>query len=229
MLLILQGMDAAGKDGTIQHIMSGVDPQGCEVFSFKSPSEEELKHDFLWRTTCRLPERGRIGIFNRSYYEEVLIVRVHPEILDAQNLPKGSRDDKRIWEHRFRSMTDLEKHLHINGTRIIKIFLHLSKSEQKTRFIARIADPQKNWKFSQADIQEREYWKAYTKVYEEALSATNTRQSPWYIVPADEKFNSRLIVSKIVMDTLDEMKMNYPEPTNSHRRELSSIRRELEK
>jgi len=228
-LLILQGMDAAGKDGTIQHIMSGVDPQGCEVFSFKSPSEEELKHDFLWRTTCRLPERGRIGIFNRSYYEEVLIVRVHPEILDAQNLPKGYRDDNRIWEHRFRSISDLEKHLHINGTRIIKIFLHLSKSEQKTRFIARIADPQKNWKFSQADIQEREYWKAYTKVYEEALSATNTRQSPWYIVPADEKFNSRLIVSKIVMDTLDEMKMNYPEPTNSHRRELSSIRRELEK
>jgi PPK2 family polyphosphate:nucleotide phosphotransferase len=187
-LLILQGLDAAGKDGTTQHVMSGVNPEGCEVFSFRSPSEEELKHDFLWRTTCRLPERGRIGIFNRSYYEEVLIVRVHPKILDAQNLPNDSRSDNRFWEHRFRSITDFEKHLHVNGTRIIKIFLHLSKSEQKTRFIARITDPQKKWKFSRADIHERQYWKA--------LSSTNTVQSPWYIVPADEQFNSRLIVSK---------------------------------
>jgi PPK2 family polyphosphate:nucleotide phosphotransferase len=208
--------------------MSGVDPQGCEVFSFKTPSEEELKHDLFWRTACRLPEHGRIGIFNRSYYEEVLVVRVHPETLDAENLPDDSRNDQRIWGHRFRSISDLEKHLHRNGTHIVKIFLHLSKNEQKKRSLTRIADPEKNCKFSHADIHEREYWSTYAKVYELALSATNTREAPWYIVPADEKFNSRLIVSTIVMNALDELKMSYPKPAAKARREILSAGRKLE-
>src|SRR5664280_2746884 len=185
LLLIFQGMDAAGKDGAIRHVKSGVNPEGCEVFSFKQPSAEELEHDFLWRTTCRLPERGRIGIFNRSYYEEVLVVHVHPEILRGQGLPDELLDEKTIWEERYRSIVDLETHLYRNGTRIIKFFLHLSKTEQRRRFLARIDEPDKNWKFSLADIQERKYWKHYQKAYEACLSATSTHHAPWHVVPAD--------------------------------------------
>jgi len=228
-LLIFQGIDSAGKDGAIRHVMSGVNPQGCEVYSFKQPSAEELKHDFLWRTTCRLPERGRIGIFNRSYYEEVLIARVHPEILDTQNLPKPVRDEKHFWSNRYRSIVELEAHLHRNGTKIIKIFLHLSKKEQKTRFIARIDEPEKNWKFSLADIHERTFWKRYMRAFADCLAATSTRHSPWYAVPADDKENARLIVSQIVMDALNDLKMAFPKTTAKRLRELELIRRKLKK
>ncbi len=227
LLLIFQGIDAAGKDGAIRHVMSGVNPQGCEVFSFKQPSAEELRHDFLWRTTCRLPERGRIGIFNRSYYEEVLVVRVHPEILRDQGLSEELRDEKTIWKERYRSIVDLEEHLHRNGTRIVKIFLHLSKNEQRKRFLERIDEPDKNWKFSLADIHERKYWKHYTKAYEECLHATSTHHAPWYVVPADDKENARLIVSRIVIDALTDLKMTYPETTPKRRRELKSIGAQL--
>jgi PPK2 family polyphosphate:nucleotide phosphotransferase len=227
LLLVFQGMDAAGKDGAIQHVMSGVNPEGCEVFSFKQPSEEELKHDFLWRTTCRLPERGRIGIFNRSYYEEVLVVRVHPKILRGQGLPDKLLDEKTIWEERYRSIADLEEHLHRNGTRIIKFFLHLSKEEQRTRFLERIDEPDKNWKFSLADIDERKYWPHYMKAYEACLDATSTHHAPWHVVPADDKENARLIVSQIVLDALKELKMAYPKPTAKRKRELKSIRKRL--
>jgi len=228
-LVIFQAMDAAGKDGAIKHVMSGVNPQGCEVFSFKRPGAEDLEHDFLWRTTRRLPERGRIGIFNRSYYEEVLIVRVHPEILRAQELPEESLQDKNLWEHRFRSINDLEKHLHCNGTRVVKFFLHLSRDEQRRRFLERIDDPEKNWKFSQADIAERNRWKDYQKAYEDCLSATSASHAPWHIVPADDKENARLIISQIVLDTLKSLKMNYPKTGKEHRRELQSIRKLLAK
>ena len=229
LLLIFQGMDAAGKDGAIRHVMSGVNPQGCEVFSFKQPSAEELEHDFLWRTTCCLPERGRIGIFNRSYYEEVLVVRVHPEILRSQGLSEELRDEKAIWKERYRSIVDLEEHLHRNGTRIIKFFLHLSKEEQRRRFIERIDEPDKNWKFGFADIHERAYWKHYMKAYEACLSATSSQHAPWYVVPADDKENARLIVSQIVLDALKELKMAYPRTTAKRRRELTSIRKLLAK
>ena len=229
LLLVFQGMDAAGKDGAIRHVMSGVNPQGCEVFSFKQPSAEELKHDFLWRTTCRLPERGRIGIFNRSYYEEVLIVRVHPEILRAQGIPEKLHDDKTFWKDRYRSIADLEKHLHCNGTRVIKFFLHLSKEEQRKRFLERIDEPEKNWKFGQSDIDERRLWNNYMKAYEACLSETSTKHGHWYIVPADDKENARLIVSQIILDTLKELKMSYPEPTKARRKELLSIRTLLAK
>jgi len=227
LLLIFQGMDGAGKDGAIRHVMSGVNPQGCEVFSFKQPSAEELEHDFLWRTTRRLPERGRIGIFNRSYYEEVLVVRVHPEILRAQGLPEELRDEKTIWKERYRSIVDLEEHLYRNGTRIIKFFLHLSKEEQRKRFLERIDEPDKNWKFSLADIHERKHWKRYMKAYEACLTATSTHHAPWHVVPADNKENARLIVSRIVLDGLDELKMAYPKTTAKRRRELKSIRQQL--
>ena len=226
-LLIFQGIDSAGKDGAIRHVMSGVNPQGCEVFSFKQPSAEELRHDFLWRTTCRLPERGRIGIFNRSYYEEVLVARVHPEILNTQNLPRHSRNDKNIWSERYRSIIDLEEHLHRNGTRIIKFFLHLSKKEQKKRFIERIDEPDKNWKFSQSDIHERTFWKHYMRAFAECLTATSTHHSPWYAVPADDKENARLIVSQIVMDAFEDLKMAYPKTTAKRLRELESIGKRL--
>ncbi len=222
LLLIFQALDAAGKDGAIKHVMSGVNPQGCEVFSFKQPSAEELEHDFLWRTTRHLPERGRIGIFNRSYYEEVLIVRVHPEILHSEGLPKELIKDT-IWDERYRSIVDLEKHLLRNGTRIIKFFLHLSKDEQRKRFLARIDEPEKNWKFSLADIQERKFWKHYRKAYEECLSATSTKEAPWYIVPADDKENARLVVSQIILDTLNELGMSYPEVDKTRHKELLSI------
>jgi PPK2 family polyphosphate:nucleotide phosphotransferase len=227
LLLIFQAMDAAGKDGTIRHVMSGVNPAGCRVWSFKQPSAEELEHDFLWRTTRRLPERGRIGIFNRSYYEEVLVVRVHPKILRAQGLPDDLLDEKNIWKERYRSIVDLEEHLHRNGTRIIKFFLHLSKNEQRNRFLARIDEPDKNWKFSLADIHERKYWKHYMQAYEACLTATSTAEAPWYVVPADFKENTRLIVSQIVLDALNELKMAYPNTTAKRRRELKSIRKRL--
>ena len=227
LLLIFQGMDSAGKDGAIRHVMSGVNPQGCEVFSFKQPSAEELEHDFLWRTTCRLPERGRIGIFNRSYYEEVLIVRVHPEILQVQGLSEKSRDGKNLWKERYRSIVDLEQHLHRNGTRIIKFFLHLSKDEQRKRFLERINEPDKNWKFSLADIHERKYWKHYMQAYEDCLTATSTQYAPWHVVPADDKEDARLIVSQIILDALNELKMAYPKTSVKRRRELKSIRRQL--
>jgi PPK2 family polyphosphate:nucleotide phosphotransferase len=229
LLVIFQGMDGAGKDGAIRHVMSGVNPEGCEVYSFKQPSAEELQHDFLWRSTCRLPERGRIGIFNRSYYEEVLIVRVHPEILRSEGLPKELGDEKNIWKERYRSITDLEGHLYRNATRTIKIFLNLSRGEQRKRLLARIDEPEKNWKISLADIHERKYWGDYIKAYEECLEATSTRHAPWYAVPADDKENARLIVSAIVLDALKELKMAYPKTTAKHRAELESIRKQLAK
>jgi PPK2 family polyphosphate:nucleotide phosphotransferase len=229
LLLIFQGMDGAGKDGAIRHVMSGVNPEGCEVFSFKQPSAEELEHDFLWRTTCRLPERGRIGIFNRSYYEEVLVIRVHPELLRSQGLPKELRDEKDIWIKRYDSIRDLEKHLHRNGTQIVKIFLHLSREEQRKRFLARIDEPDKNWKFSTADIHERKYWKQYMKAYEDCFHATSTHHAPWYIVPADDKENARLIVSQIVLEALGGLKMAYPKTTEKRRLELHSIKKMLAK
>jgi PPK2 family polyphosphate:nucleotide phosphotransferase len=227
LLLIFQGMDAAGKDGAIGHVVSGVNPQGCEVFSFKQPSSEELKHDFLWRTTCRLPERGRIGIFNRSYYEEVLIARVHPEILRSQGIPDELIDKKTIWGERFHSIVNLEEHLFHNGTRIVKIFLHLSKDEQRKRFLQRIDDPDKNWKFSLADIQERGYWKQYMEAYEDCLTETSTKHAPWYIIPADDKENARLIVSQIVLDTLGDLKMAYPKTGPKRRKELKLMRNKI--
>ena len=228
-LLIFQGMDSAGKDGAIRHVMSGVNPEGCEVYSFKQPSAEELKHDFLWRTTCRLPERGRIGIFNRSYYEEVLITGVHPEILNTQNLPKHSRDDKHFWRDRYRSIVELEAHLHRNGTQVIKFFLHLSKKEQEKRFLERIDVPDKNWKFSSSDIHERKYWPHYMQAYAHCLAETSTRHAPWYAIPADDKENARLIVSQILMDAFDDLKMAYPKSNPKRHRQLQAIGKMLEK
>jgi PPK2 family polyphosphate:nucleotide phosphotransferase len=228
-LLIFQAMDAAGKDGAIKHVMSGVNPQGCQVFSFRHPSAEELEHDFLWRTTRDLPERGRIGIFNRSYYEEVLIVRVHPEMLRSEAIPDMPHKNKRIWRDRYRSIVELEKHLHLNGTRIIKFYLHLSKEEQRKRFLARIDEPEKNWKFGLGDIEERKFWKHYMKAYEECLSATSTQNSPWHIVPADDKGNARLIVSQIILDTFEALKMTYPKADAKRRKELQLIRGRLAK
>jgi PPK2 family polyphosphate:nucleotide phosphotransferase len=224
-LIIFQALDAAGKDGAIKHVMSGVNPQGCQVFGFKRPGTVELLHDFLWRTTRDLPERGRIGIFNRSYYEEVLVVRVHPEILMNEGL--GNAHRSKIWDERYRSISNLERHLHLNGTRIIKFFLHLSKAEQRRRFLERIDKPEKNWKFSTADIEERKFWKDYMSAYEKCLSATSTSEAPWYIVPADDKENTRLIVSQIVVDTLEGLKLSYPRTGAARRRELLAIRKQL--
>ncbi|MGL5017788.1 MAG: ADP-polyphosphate phosphotransferase [Luteolibacter sp.] len=227
LLLIFQAMDAAGKDGAIRHVMSGINPQGCQVFSFQQPSAEELDHDFLWRTTRRLPERGRIGIFNRSYYEEVLIVRVHPELLLKQRIPEDLIVKNAIWDERYRSIVDLEAHLHRNGTRILKFFLHLSKDEQAKRFRDRIDEPDKNWKFSVADIKEREKWDDYMKAYEDCLSATSTETAPWHVVPADDKENARLIISQTILDTLNGLKMSYPQPDATRLQELKAIRKEL--
>ena len=226
-LFILQAMDSAGKDGVIKHVMSGVNPQGCQVFSFKHPNDEELDHDFLWRAARNLPERGRIGIFNRSYYEEVLIVRVHPEILAAEHLPGTDRRDGSIWKERYRSIAGLERHLHRNGTRIVKVFLHLSKEEQKKRFLARIDDPAKNWKFGDTDMKERGFWKQYMEAYEECLAATSTRDSPWYVVPADDKENGRLIVSRILVETLEKLELAYPTVDAAQRRRLQEFRKQL--
>jgi PPK2 family polyphosphate:nucleotide phosphotransferase len=227
LLLIFQGMDAAGKDGAIRHVMSGVNPQGCEVSSFKQPSAEEREHDFLWRSRQRMPGRGRIGIFNRSYYEEVLVVRVHPELLRNEGLAEELQYDKNIWKQRYRSIVEMENHLHRNDTRIVKIFLHLSKEEQRKRFLARIDEPEKNWKFSLSDIHERKFWKRYMEVFEECLRATSTRNAPWFAVPADDKDNARLIVSQIVLDTLGSLRMSYPKTTPKRRLELQAIRKLL--
>lgn len=228
LLLIFQAMDAAGKDGVIRHVMSGVNPQGCQVFSFKHPSATELDHDFLWRTTQCLPERGRIGIFNRSYYEEVLIVRVHPEILEAEKLPERLRDNDDVWKGRYRSIVDLENHLHRNGTRVVKFFLHLSKEEQRKRFLDRIDDPEKNWKFSADDLKERAFWKQYRSAYEECLSQTSTRDSPWYVVPADDKQNARLIVSEVILDTFRDISPDFPSSGAATKAELHTMRAQLE-
>ena len=227
LLIIFQAMDAAGKDGAINHVMSGVNPQGCEVFSFKHPGPAELDHDFLWRAAQRLPERGRIGIFNRSYYEEVLVARVHPEILRSEKLPQHEDGDGTIWAQRFRSIVDFERHLDRNGTRIVKIFLHLSAEEQRKRFLARIDDPQKNWKLNLADMQERACWDDYMRAYEACLSHTSTRLAPWYVVPADDKENARLIISGIVLDALQDLKMRYPAPDAQQRRAMAQMRRQL--
>jgi PPK2 family polyphosphate:nucleotide phosphotransferase len=229
LLLVFQGIDAAGKDGAIRHVMSGVNPQGCEVFSFKQPSAEELEHDFLWRTTRKLPERGRIGIFNRSYYEEVIVVRVHPKMLAEEGLaiPPGGKSI--FWDERYRSIVNLETHLHENHTHVVKIFLHLSKEEQRKRFLSRIDDKDKNWKLSLADMHERKYWDKYAEAFEECLDATSTLQSPWYVVPADDKENARLIVSTIVMDSLRNLKMEYPKTSAKDRAALQAIRKLLVK
>lgn len=229
LLLIFQAMDAAGKDGAIKHVMSGVNPQGCQVYSFKQPSKEELAHDFLWRTTRNLPERGRIGIFNRSYYEEVLIVRVHPEILQGESLPEELMDGKSLWEKRYRSINDFEKHIYRNGTRIIKFFLHISKDEQRQRFLRRLEDPDRNWKFSKSDLAERGFWKEYQKAYEECLTATSTDHAPWYVVPADDKHNARLIISQVVLDALKDLRMEFPKPDETRLKELQALRKQLEK
>lgn len=227
LLLIFQAMDAAGKDSAIEHVMSGINPQGCQVYSFKHPSAEELDHDFLWRTSRVLPERGRIGIFNRSYYEEVLIVRVHPEILRAQNIPDEHHNDKTIWENRFRSIRDHEGHLHGNGTRIIKFFLHISKEEQRRRFLKRLDNPDKHWKFNAGDIDERKLWPQYLHAYEECLRATSTGDSPWFVIPADDKPNARLIISQVIVQTLRSLKMSFPRPTPEELARLKKIRTEL--
>jgi PPK2 family polyphosphate:nucleotide phosphotransferase len=225
LLLIFQALDAAGKDGAIKHVMSGINPQGCQVFSFKQPSQEELDHDFLWRTTCRLPERGRIGIFNRSYYEEVLVVRVHPEFLLAQGYPDAPGD--KFWRERYRSIRDLEAHLYRSSTQVVKFFLHLSKGEQRKRFLARIDEPDKNWKFNRGDVEERKHWKEYMEAYEACLSATSTRESPWYVVPADDKANARLIISQIILDALQDLKLEYPRLSDAQKKELREIRKLL--
>ena len=227
LLIIFQAMDAAGKDGAIGHVMSGVNPQGCQVHSYKHPSAQELAHDFLWRTTRDLPERGQIGIYNRSYYEEVLIVRVHPELLAGEAGPGAER--KHVWRDRFTSIRGIEAHLARNGTHVIKFFLHLSKNEQRKRFLARIDDPDKNWKFSLNDVEERKYWDKYMTAYEECLSATSTAEAPWHVVPADDKKNARLIVSQIILDTLDGMKLAYPKLDGKRGRELAQIRKRLDR
>jgi len=223
LLLVLQGMDAAGKDGVVKHVMSGVNPTGCEVISFKQPSSEELEHDFLWRSYAKLPGRGRISIFNRSYYEEVLVVKVHPELLGNEGLVERAQKDEDFWAERYESIVNMEAHLHRNNTRIVKVFLHVSKEEQRKRFLARIDEPDKNWKFNIGDIQERKYWKRYQQAYQDALRATSTNHAPWYVVPADDKANARLIVSQIVLDTLAALKMEYPRVTNERRSELKQI------
>jgi PPK2 family polyphosphate:nucleotide phosphotransferase len=222
-LLIFQAMDAAGKDGVISHVMSGVNPQGCQVFSYKHPSAAELKHDFMWRTTRDMPERGKIGIFNRSYYEEVLIARVHPEILQAERVT----EEKNPWRQRYRSILNFESHMTRNGTCILKFFLHLSKEEQRKRFLERIDQPEKNWKFSVQDVEERKYWKEYMRAYEKCLSATSTKQAPWFIVPADDKLNARLIVSGIVRDSIEALRLTYPKTSTARRRELRALRKQL--
>jgi PPK2 family polyphosphate:nucleotide phosphotransferase len=227
LLLIFQAMDAAGKDGVIRHVMSGINPQGCQVTSFKHPSANELEHDFLWRSNQALPERGRIGVFNRSYYEEVLIVRVHPEILEAQKIPEEHTSKGDLWEERFRSINNLERHLHNSGTRVIKFFLHLSQEEQRSRFIDRIDDPNKNWKFTDADIKEREFWSQYQDAYQACLQATSTSNNPWYAVPADDKKNARLIVSKIIHKTLKALAMSYPVSDEQRKLELKLLKQKL--
>ena len=228
-LVIFQAMDAGGKDGAVGHVMTGINPQGCQVSSFKAPSEQELKHDFLWRAVRELPERGRIGIFNRSYYEDVLVVRVHPEMLGNQGLPTPRRGDNEVWHERYRSIVELERHLHANSTRIVKIFLHISKEEQRKRLLQRIDVPEKNWKIRPEDIEERKFWPDYMKVYGKCLTATSTRRAPWFVVPADDKKNGRLIISKILLDAFLALDLKYPETTPARRKELAGMRAQLAK
>jgi PPK2 family polyphosphate:nucleotide phosphotransferase len=228
LLLIFQAMDAAGKDGAIKHVMSGVNPEGCQVYSFKAPSEVELQHDFLWRTTRDLPERGRIGIFNRSYYEEVLVVRVHPEILKNEKTPP-SLVSKKIWDERFEDIRSFERHMARSGTVIRKFFLHLSKKEQKNRFLARLDAPEKNWKFSSADIHERKYWDDYQKAYEEMIQGTATEHAPWYVVPADNKWFTRLVVSCVIVETLESLDLAYPAVDPEEKKRLAAAKKELVK
>ncbi len=228
LLVIFQAMDAAGKDGAIEHVMSGVNPQGCHVVSFKQPSSEERDHDYLWRHQKALPERGKIGIFNRSHYEEVLVVRVHTEIIQGSQLPLSVKNDPDIWKKRFKHIRDWEDHLAENGTRIIKFFLNVSKAEQKKRFLSRIDEPEKNWKFSAADVRERGHWDDYMKAYSEAITATSTENAPWYIIPADRKWFTRLAVSEIIMKTLESIDLHYPRPTERHLAELIEARAALE-
>ena len=225
-LLIFQAMDAAGKDGTIKHVMSGVNPQGCQVYSFKAPSAEDLDHDYLWRCMRCLPERGRIGIFNRSYYEEVLVARVHPEIVAAQKLPP-ERVTKQIWEERYEDIRSFERYLARNGVVVRKFFLHVSKAEQKRRFMARLDEPEKNWKFSASDVMERRRWKEYQRAYEDAIRATATDYAPWYVVPADHKWFTRLVVAAAVVDALAELGLEYPKVGAAQRKALAVARREL--
>jgi PPK2 family polyphosphate:nucleotide phosphotransferase len=226
LLLIFQGMDAAGKDGLVKHVMSGVNPQGCQVYSFKTPSTEELDHDFLWRTTKCLPERGRIGIFNRSYYEEVLIVRVHPKILADERMP-ASLVTKQIWEERFEDICSFERYLSRNGIMVRKFFLNLSKKEQKKRFLDRLQQPEKNWKFSTSDLHEREHWDAYMKASQEMIANTSTPHSPWFVIPADNKWFTRLAVAGVIVDTLDVLKLSYPKVNARKRKELQAAQRAL--
>lgn len=228
LLLIFQAMDAAGKDGTIKHVMTGINPQGCQVYSFKTPSAEDLDHDYLWRSFKALPERGRIGIFNRSYYEEVLVVRVHPEILQRQQLPPQLKQDKTIWRQRFEEINNFEKYLVNNGIVVLKFFLNVSKAEQKQRFLERIDRPEKNWKFSAGDVTERQLWESYMKAYEEMFTHTSTEWAPWHIIPADSKWFTRLAVSQIITQKLSSLDLAYPEVTEAHRQELLAARRTLE-
>lgn len=228
LLLIFQAMDAAGKDGAIKQVLSGVNPQGCQVSSFKQPSPEELDHDFLWRTTRQLPERGRIGVFNRSYYEEVLVVRVHPEYLQAQRLPKAVFDADGIWKQRYESIAHFEEHLHRNGTTVIKFFLHVSQEEQRRRFLDRIDHAEKNWKFALGDVEERGYWDAYMRAYEDCMVATSTKRSPWFAIPADDKKNARLMISRVINTTLEGLDMHYPKLDRARLAELRASRKLLE-
>jgi PPK2 family polyphosphate:nucleotide phosphotransferase len=227
-LLIFQAMDAAGKDGAIKHVMSGVNPQGCQVFSFKAPTSEDLDHDYLWRCAKSLPERGRIGIFNRSYYEEVLVVRVHPELLEKQRIPPALVD-KNIWTDRYRDIRSFERYLAQNGVAVCKFFLHVSKNEQKRRFLDRLNTPEKHWKFSLADAREREFWGDYMKAYEDMIRNTATKDAPWYVLPADNKWFTRLAVAAAVVDTLASLDLKYPEVDKQKRRELAQVRASLMK
>jgi PPK2 family polyphosphate:nucleotide phosphotransferase len=226
LLIIFQAMDAAGKDSAIKHVMSGVNPQGCLVFSFKHPGPEVLAHDFLWNAVRLLPERGRIGIFNRSYYEEVLILRVHRELLDAEHLPEEVLDDS-LWDRRYESIRELERHLYDNGTRVIKFFLHVSKEEQRRRFLSRLDEPEKNWKFNESDLAERARWDDYMHAYEKCLSATSTKRSPWFAVPADDKPNARLIISKVIIEALKSLPIAYPKMDAARRKQLRTFREGL--
>jgi len=228
LLLIFQAMDAAGKDGTIKHVMSGINPQGCQVYSFKAPSAEELDHDFLWRTNRSLPERGRIGIFNRSYYEETLVVRVHPKALDSQKLP-ASLVTKRIWKERFEDISAFERYATRNGIAVRKFFLHVSEDEQKRRFLSRLDLPAKNWKFSLSDAKERNHWRDYMRAYEDMIRQTSSEYAPWYVVPADDKENARLILSEIILGALRSLPIHYPKASPEHRKELLAIRKQLAK
>lgn len=228
LLVIFQAMDAAGKDSTIKHVMSGINPQGCQVFSFKHPSTEELDHDFLWRCTKCLPERGRIGIFNRSYYEEVLIVKVHPELVSAERIPHSAPADKKFWTHRYESINHFEEHLTRNGTAIVKFFLYVSKEEQRKRFLDRVNEPDKHWKFSASDLAERDHWDDYMQAYETCLAATSTKSAPWYVIPADHKWVSRALVAAVLTDTLQSLGLKWPKVTDEQKRQIAEAKRQLE-